>query len=130
MPSFSQTSLDRLRTCDQRLQLLFERVVKSRDCTVIVGFRDQAAQEAAFAAGMSQKHWPDGEHNHQPSFAVDVAPYPIDWSNSARFYYFAGFVQGIASSMGLTIRYGGDWDGDGNPRNQSFNDLVHFEVRG
>jgi len=25
-----------------------------------------------------------------PSDAVDVAPYPIDWNDKERFYYFAG----------------------------------------
>jgi peptidoglycan LD-endopeptidase CwlK len=130
MPKFSPVSLDRLRTCDLRLQGLFERVVQVRDCTILEGYRDQAAQDAAFMAGKSKEQWPNGKHNSDPSHAVDVAPYPVDWTNSARFYYFAGLVQGIAAEMGLPIRYGGDWDGDGNPRNQSFNDLVHFEIVG
>lgn len=126
---FSGASAFRLSTCDWRLQQLFNEVVKTWDCTILEGFRDKAAQEAAFEAGKSKEHWPNGKHNHSPSLAVDAAPYPIDWSNSARFYYFAGYVLGIAENLAIPIRYGGDWDSDGNPRNQSFNDLVHYELR-
>ena len=62
--------------------------------------------------------------------AVDVAPYPIDWTNEKRFTLFAGIAIGIALGMGFVLRWGGDWDGDGNPRNNKFNDLVHFELVG
>ena len=60
--------------------------------------------------------------------AVDVCPYPIDWNNKERFYHFAGYVKGIADSMGIKIRWGGDWDGDTVFDDQSFHDLPHFEL--
>ena len=129
MPQFSTASAARLATCDQRLQDLFNRVVQFRDCTIIEGFRDEAAQEAAFEQGRSKKHWPDGNHNHSPSLAVDVMAFPLDWGNRERNYLFVGFVLGVASQLGIPIRTGADWDGDGNPRNQTFNDLAHFELR-
>ena len=47
----------------------------------------------------------------------------------ARYYYFGGFVLGTAEELGIDIRWGGDWDGDRDLDDQSFDDLVHFEVR-
>jgi hypothetical protein len=128
MPSFSPTSLERLATCDQRLQDLFHEVIKTWDCTVLEGHRDEAAQEQAFKDGKSKLHYPDGKHNATPSMAVDVAPYPIDWNDAQRFIYFAGFVVGVARAMGFQVRWGGDWNGNRDPQDESFRDLPHFEL--
>jgi peptidoglycan L-alanyl-D-glutamate endopeptidase CwlK len=128
VPSFSARSLERLRTCDPRLQRLFERVVAEYDCTILEGHRGREAQERAFQEGRSKIRWPDGLHNALPSFAVDVAPHPVDWNDLKRFYHFGGFVQGVAAAMGLPLRWGGDWDGDNDLGDQRFNDLVHFEL--
>ena len=35
---------------------------------------------------------------------------------------------GRAVELGIRLRWGGDWDGDNELRDQTFNDLVHFEV--
>lgn len=45
-----------------------------------------------------------------------------------RFYYFGGYVLGRADERGLRLRWGGDWDGDRDVSDQSFDDLVHFEL--
>lgn len=133
MPSFSKQSADRLATCDHRLQMIFNEVIQHIDCTIIEGHRSQASQDKYFAEGKSKLKWPNGEHNKTPSGAVDVAPYPIDWSNKpkalARFYFFAGYVKSVADSMGFKIRWGGDWDGDMDFTDQNFDDLPHFEIR-
>jgi len=128
MPEFSEQSLKALSSCDQRLQKLFLEVVKHFDCTVICGFRDMAAQDAAFNGGMSKLAWPNSKHNHYPSTAIDAAPYPVVWEDEERFYYFAGFVKGVASQMGLSIRCGADWDGDMQVKDENFIDLDHFEI--
>jgi len=60
--------------------------------------------------------------------AVDVAPYPIDWDDLGGFYMFAGYVLRVAETMGIKIRYGGDWDGDRKTTDQRFKDLPHFEL--
>jgi len=129
MPSFGKKSQERLNTCDPRLVELFEIVVEDFDCTVIEGYRDKEAQNRAFDEGKSKLKFPKGNHNKYPSLAVDVAPYPIDWEDRDRFHYFAGFVKGIASQLGLEIRWGGDWDSDTQTRDNNFDDLPHFEVR-
>ncbi len=129
MAAFGTASAARLATCDQRLQDLFHEVVKIMDCTVIEGHRGEAAQHLAFVTGKSKLDWPKGNHNSKPSKAVDVAPFPVDWSDSKRFYFFAGIVLGVAARMGLNIRWGGDWNQDGQVKDNTFNDLVHFEVK-
>ncbi len=128
MPKFSARSTDRLETCDQRLVAVFNEVVKHFDCTILEGWRSEEDQNEAFRTGKSKLKYPEGKHNKQPSFAVDVAPYPVDWENLDRFRYFAGFVMGIASQMGTPLRWGGDWDGDTELRDQRFVDLPHFEL--
>lgn len=129
MPRFSATSRNRLATCDESLQRVFERVVSRWDCTVVEGHRDQEAQDRAFREGKSKLRWPNGKHNRLPSRAVDVAPYPIDWGNTKRFYAFGGYVLGVAEEMGIALRFGGDWDSDRDLDDQSFNDLIHFELK-
>lgn len=128
MPKFSTRSKERLSTCDQRLFDLFSDVVEHFDCTVLVGHRTEAEQDEAFRTGHSKLKWPKSKHNHTPSLAVDVAPYPIDWKDRERFTYFAGFVLGMATTRGIRIRWGGNWQMDTMLRNNTFDDLVHFEI--
>lgn len=128
MPKFSQRSLGRLNTCDEKLQRLFNEVVKFYDCTILCGHRNEQDQNEAYRSGMSQVRWPNSKHNSNPSVAVDVVPYPIDWNDKVRFYHFAGFVLGIAKEMGINITWGGDWNRNNNLKDQSFFDLPHFEL--
>ena len=128
MAKFGKVSQERLATCDQRLQDLFNEVIKYVDCTVLCGHRDEAAQNEAVRTGKSRTRWPTSKHNSKPSMAVDAAPYPVDWNDKHRFYYFAGFVVGVAKKMGIKVRYGGDWDSDFDLNDQSFIDLPHFEL--
>jgi len=80
------------------------------------------------AEGKSQVRWPDGNHNTVPSLAVDVTPYPIKWDDRERQTLFAGYVLATAKAMGVSLRWGGDWDRDTEVRDNSFDDLVHFEI--
>lgn len=135
MPKFSQDSFSKLATCHMDLQVLFYEVIKSFDCEILEGYRSQADQEQDFKDGRTKLRWPDGKHNKQPSMAVDAGPYPIEWLNTKLFYWFAGYVLGIAQKlkdegkMTHTVRWGGSWDGLGkfDGPNQ-LKDLVHFEL--
>ena len=129
MPRFGKRSISRLKTCDQKLQELFYEVVKHFDCSIIEGHRGEERQNKAFADGKSKVKYPNGKHNQNPSIAVDVAPYPIDWSDRDRFHYFGGFVLGVAKEMGMNIRWGGDWNQDTETKDNKFDDLVHFEIK-
>ena len=130
MPRYSTTSRERLLTCHQDLQALFKEVIKEYDCTVIEGTRGKEKQDEYYRTGKSKVQFPNSKHNSQPSMAVDVAPYPIDWNDTNRFYHFGGYVQGVADRMGIGIRWGGDWDSDNDLNDQTFMDLVHFELIG
>lgn len=134
MPKFSQESFSKLSTCHIDLQALFFEVIKHFDCTILEGYRNEQDQEEDFKKGNTKLHWPNGKHNASPSNAVDVSPYPVNWNNIPRFYWFSGYVMGIAQKlkddgkMTHSIRYGGDWAGTFDITQNKFNDLVHFEL--
>ena len=129
MPKFGSKSRGRLDTCDEDLQELFEAVVKYFDCSVLEGHRNMYWQDKYFDEGKSKVKFPNGKHNANPSNAVDVVPYPVDWKDTDRMYYFAGFVKGMAASMGIPIRWGGDWNDNTEVKDTNFKDLPHFELR-
>ena len=132
-PLFSDLSIERLNTCHPFLHSLFSEVIEHYDCTIICGHRGEEDQNVAFVAGNSKVSWPNSKHNLDPSRAVDVAPWykespHIRWEDKRKFYYFGGLVKGVAMNLGFDIRWGGDWDSDTDLDDQSFNDLVHFEI--
>jgi hypothetical protein len=129
MPSFGKRSKENLKLCDVRLQDILMEAIKYYDFAVICGHRGEEEQNKAFHEGRSKLKFPQSKHNQNPSKAVDVVPYPINWNDESRFFYLAGLIKGIASSMGHVIRWGGDWDGDGDFNDQSFIDLPHFELK-
>lgn len=130
MYKFSSKSKAQLLTCHPELQRLFREVIKGYDCTIIQGHRGKEEQDEYFRTGKSKLEWPLSKHNKNPSLGVDVAPYPIDWNDLNRFYHFGGYVKGVADQLDINIRWGGDWDGDNDLNDQTFNDLVHFELMG
>ena len=68
-----------------------------------------------------------GKHNYNPSLAVDVVPYPIDWKDIKRFIEFANYVKGVADmlfaygAIDNRIEWGGNW--------KSFKDYPHFQIK-
>lgn len=134
MPRFGRSSRARLYTCDPLLIEIFEEVVKTWDCAIVCGHRSEEEQNKAYNEKKSKLKFPQSKHNEFPSKAVDVAPYysnvGIDWNDLGGFYMFAGYVKRVAEQMGYTLRYGGDWDGDKRTKDQTFNDLPHWEILG
>ncbi len=133
MYKFSKRSLQKLNTCTNSLQDLFNEVIKDFDCTIVEGHRSKEKQNEYFDKGKSRLRYPNGKHNRYPSLAVDVAPYlngSVSW-DMRHCLYFAGVVMGTARMMGIKIRWGGDWNRNNEPiTDQSFQDLVHFEEIG
>ena len=60
--------------------------------------------------------------------AVDLAPFPIDWNNHARFDRLANLMFRAASIEGVAIRWGADWDRDGKAWERGESDSPHFEL--
>ena len=129
MPRFGKRSRNRLSTCNKDLQLLFNEVIKHVDCSILEGHREENRQNSLYEEGKTKVRYPNGRHNANPSNAVDVVPYPIDWTDRERMTLFAGFVLGIANQMGLNIRWGGDWDQDFEVQDNMFDDFPHFELK-
>jgi len=128
MPKFGKRSRERLATCDKRLQDIFNEVIQFVDCSVLEGHREEERQNALFDEGKTLVKYPDGRHNSNPSRAVDVTPYPVDWEDRERQTLFAGFVLGLARSKGIKLRWGGDWDQDFQVMDNRFDDFPHFEL--
>ena len=132
MPSYSKSSAKKLATCDERLQRLFAGVLVHWDHTILEGYRDLRRQRQLFMAGKSRIDGISrkGKHNFNLSRAVDVAPYDgrVIFDDTDLIIRFANFVLGYAASLGIKMRWGGDWDKDRDRKDQTFNDLVHFEL--
>lgn len=128
MASFGTRSKEVLGECHPAFREIFEEVVKEYDCAAFEGYRGPEAQDEHFRTGLSNAKWPESKHNKLPSLAIHVAPYPIDWANTKRFYHFAGFAQAMAITLGYKLVWGGDWDSDRDLDDQTLFDLAHFEL--
>ena len=153
MPEFGSKSLATLATVHPALQALFAAVVQVYDCSVVSGRRTAEEQAALYAEGRTTLDGVEKLSRHQPEYwlekggplvareesgavlvgAVDVVPYPVNWNNRERFVHFAGYVDGVARSMGIVLVWGGDWNSnvyraDNGLRDQSFDDLPHFQI--
>jgi peptidoglycan L-alanyl-D-glutamate endopeptidase CwlK len=118
---FSQSSLKKLNSCDNKLVLLFSEVIKEMDCSIICGTRTRQEQEKAFCSGTSKLHFPNSKHNSFPSRAVDVLPYPFNgWDDLVQFDELAEVVKRNAHELGIKIQWGGDWS--------RFGDFPHWEL--
>ena len=117
-----------MSTCDARLQDICYDAIKIYDFTILCGNRDEEQQNLMLIQGKSKLEFPKSKHNKTPSQAVDIAPYPVDWGDLGRFKLLAGIMFGVAHSKDISIRWGGDWDMNTNMNDESFVDLVHFEL--
>ena len=137
MPSFGKGSLMQLASCHPKLQkVLLATINDGPDFTIVEGWRGKAAQDAAFAAGLSQKKWPEGNHNNirnnQPySRAADIAPWPVDWKEGEkphlRFAFLMGNLYAHAVVLGIKVRFGMDWN-QNFIVDENFIDLPHVEL--
>jgi peptidoglycan LD-endopeptidase CwlK len=108
-----------------------ERVVETRDISIVCGIRGRKEQNDMFHEGKSKLQWPNGKHNitepEQLSNAVDIVPWPEQYSDPMTMIHVAGIVMGIASELNIQIRWGGDWNRNSDLKDQEFVDLWHFE---
>jgi len=125
MYKFGKRSRNRLKGVDSRLVNVLNELIKIMDVTVIEGLRSAERQEELLAKGATKVKY----SKHMEGKAVDIAPYPIDWNDRERFHYMGGMVRGIAKALNLDIRWGGDWDSDGEVKDNKFDDLVHIEIK-
>lgn len=119
MYKFSKKSKEKLATCHPDLQKIANELIKIMDVTILCGHRDEEAQNKAFHKGNSKLEYPNSKHNQIPSLAVDIVPYPLNWSDIEMFQRMCGIIEGIAHEKGIKIRMGRDF---------SFKDFPHAEL--
>lgn len=132
--SFGTRSAANLATAHPSLQKVARRALSFgvMDFSVIEGHRSIERQADLLASGMTTLKF--GKHNEKPSLAIDILPYPAKvngvnvWNDKQRFCVLAGLMFAAAAIEGVKLRWGGDWDGDGNNADSSFHDLPHFEL--
>lgn len=119
-------------TLDPRLQQWCDSMLHTvADISLIYGYRDRETQNTMFENGYSKLRFPDSKHNRKPSLAVDLQPYPRPLHDNklwGALGYLAGRGQIIAHEQGIILRWGGDWDTDGDLTDQDFDDLFHWEL--
>ena len=125
MPHFGKRSKRRLKGIHPKLVSVLNELVKIMDVTVIEGIRSEERQLELLEKGATKVKY----SKHMDGKAVDLAPYPIDWKDRDRFHYMGGMVRGIAKQLNVSVRWGGDWDSDGEVKDNGFDDLVHIELR-
>lgn len=123
-----ERSQKKLKSCHKDLQDLFNRADETFPFVITEGRRGHAKQLYLYSIGRTKVK--KSKHNEKPSEAVDAYPAPLRWGDTKRMYYFAGLIKGLAESMKINIRWGGDWDSDTEILDNTFNDLGHFELVG
>jgi|TARA_Y100000310_G_scaffold282832_1_gene304374 peptidoglycan L-alanyl-D-glutamate endopeptidase CwlK len=126
MPHFGKKSVANLKGVDTKLVNVLNQAIKHFDFSVIEGVRTLETQKEYVAKGVSKTL----KSKHLEGRAVDIAPYPIDYDDTERFVYLGGFILGVASQLGIKIRWGLDWDSDTYTKDTGFRDEGHFELRG
>jgi len=121
MAHFSNRSKLYLFTCHRDLQLICNEAIKYYDFSVICGHRGEDAQLKAFKDGKSNRMWPASYHNEDPSDAIDICPYPIDWNNINRFFELHGVILAVAGQLNIEIEWGGFWN--------SIKDYPHYQLK-
>lgn len=151
--SFGKTSRARLDTVHPKLRQVCQRALEltTVDFMVLEGVRTPERQRELYgqgrttaqctAAGISVKYakphlrkvtW-TLKSNHFAAAdgfgrAVDLVPFPVDWTDLAKFDAMAKAMLAAGKELGIGIRWGADWDQDGKPREKGETDSPHFEL--
>lgn len=139
---FGTTSKQRLGTCHPDLIKVFETALQHSpvDFGIAAGHRSAKEQYKLYQQGRTipgsivtniDGYNKKGKHNESPSNAVDVYAWVNDKASwdSAHLTLIAGVVLTSASYLNVNIRWGGNWDGDGEIiSDQNLIDLPHFEL--
>ena len=134
----SQHSLNKLEGVHPLLVAVVRRAIErsEQDFSVICGVRTLEEQKDLYAQGrtrpgpivtqtMNSKHLKQSDGY---SHAVDLLPYPADWTTVGKFDAIAKAMFDAAKALGITLRWGADWDRDGKLREAKESDSPHFEI--
>jgi peptidoglycan L-alanyl-D-glutamate endopeptidase CwlK len=131
-------SKEKLKGVHPNLVRVIERAIQlsSQDFTVLEGIRTPERQAELYAQGRTKPGpvvtWTlKSRHFIQKDgfgHAADIAPFPIDWNDLSKFDAIAKAMFQASKELGTPIRWGADWDEDGNPRERGETDSPHFEL--
>lgn len=136
--ALGQRSLDRLAGVHPDLVRVVKRAIEITkvDFKVIEGVRTPERQRELYAQGrtkpgpvvtwtLKSNHFKQADgYGH----AVDLLPAPYDWKDTKKFDAVAMAMFDAAKELGVRIRWGANWDQDGNPREKGESDSPHFEL--
>lgn len=126
-------SLERLQGVDPRLVAVVKRAIELTpiDFMVLEGKRTLQRQQELFDQGRKTPGkivtW-TMKSKHIDGLAVDLVPFPVDWNDTRKFDQIAKAMFAAGKELGVTIRWGADWDMDGNYREKGEYDSPHFEI--
>ena len=137
--SLSHRSLNSLTGVHPDLVAVVKRAIEitEQDFVVIEGLRTQSRQDELWAQGRTKPGpivtWTKDASSHGVGsdgygHAVDMCPAPVDWSDLKKFDAIADAMFTSASELGVKLRWGADWDMDGNLRERGESDSPHFEL--
>ena len=115
------TSVNTLKGVHPDLVKVIMKVIETRPLVVTSGYRTAAQQAQANASGRYAQGAGEGSrHRQYPSRAVDMVPCNnLSGTSRAVMENFATYVLSVANSMGVTLRWGGNF---------STYDPVHFDL--
>ena len=120
----------RNQLCEELQEVVDFILAEVSDVSLTTGHRDEATQNALYPAFTKVK-FPDSKHNKFPADAVDLQPYPypqVEAELREQLAYIAGRAIQYAQSRHIILRWGGDWNRNGDITDNKFDDLFHFEV--
>lgn len=128
MPKFSARSLKARAELHPLLQQVVDAAIQEIDFVILDAQRGRAEQEKAFKGGFSKARFGQSAHNFAPAIALDIVPFPIDFNNVVGFRQIAKTLIKVAKALEIPLRWGGDWDMDGDWKDERFLDWGHFEL--
>lgn len=145
---FSKASLAARAKMHPLLQKIVDEAIKVIDFKILDATRGRAAQTKAFLQGNSKAKFGQSAHNYVPAVAGDLFPAPYMWPDDKNLtaeqrkiarqaflnmgnvigYYDpkTGKGKGLAKELKIPLRWGGDWNMDGNTSDGW--DMPHFEL--
>lgn len=124
---FGKRSLDNLRGVHLDLVKVVYRALELSpiDFTITEGLRTVARQKELVAKGLSKTM----NSRHITGHAIDIVPLPVDWNNAQPFIEVSKYFFQAAKELGVAIRWGGDWNENGDWKDEKFRDLPHYELK-
>lgn len=131
----SARSLERLNGVNPKLIDLLLVAIRRTPIDFGVAFlggkRTAEEQNQLFKEGYSQRDGYIKLSKHQSGNAVDLNVFVksklVD--NKEMLCVIAGIIFSCASELNIDIRWGLDWNMDGDIRDNKFNDQYHFEIK-